>query len=94
MLSLLLLVQLPRIYSSEIFESKFCGADHIAYSYSNGCELFYINGNAVDKVLFCDALQTYHANGCIFEGDLGSNPCGLELSPGMHQYELLALILV
>ncbi|KAG6724026.1 hypothetical protein I3842_03G237900 [Carya illinoinensis] len=74
-LSLLLLVQLPRIYASEFFHSKVCGADHIAYSYSNGCELFYINGNAVDKVLFCEALQSYHADGCIFDGYLGSNQC-------------------
>ncbi|KAF5459217.1 hypothetical protein F2P56_023189 [Juglans regia] len=88
-LSLLLLMQLPRIYSSEFFESKVCcGADHIAYSYSNGCELFYINGNAVDKVLFCDALQTYRANGCIFEGYLGSNQCGLEFSPAYLAFKI------
>ncbi|KAG7984529.1 hypothetical protein I3843_04G164500 [Carya illinoinensis] len=80
-LSLLLLVQLPRIYSSEFLESKVCGADHVGYSYSNGGELFYINGNAVNKVLFCEALQNYRATGCIFEGYLGSNQCELKLSP-------------
>ncbi|XP_041003221.1 calmodulin-binding receptor-like cytoplasmic kinase 3 [Juglans microcarpa x Juglans regia] len=74
-LSLLLLMQLPRIYASEIFHSKVCGADHIDYSYSNACELFYINGNAVDKVFFCKALQSYRADGCIFDGYLGSNRC-------------------
>lgn len=79
-LILLLLVQLPRLFASEFVQSKVCGADHLAHSYSNGYELFYINGDAVDKVLFCEALHYYHANGCIFEGYLGSNNCELDLS--------------
>lgn len=91
-LSLLLLVQLPRIYASEFFHSKVCGADHIAYSYSNGCELFYINGNAVDKVLFCEALQSYHADGCIFDGYLGSNQC--ESDPALGIYHMICWFLV
>lgn len=91
-LSLLLLVQLPRIYASEIFHSKVCGADHIAYSYSNACELFYINGNAVDKFMFCEALQSYRADGCIFDGYLGSNQCESDPALGMHQYVLLVTV--
>lgn len=88
-LILLLLVQLPRLFASDFVQSKVCGADHLAHSYSNGYELFYINGDAVDKVLFCEALHYYHANGCIFDGYLGSNHCELNLSSGMHQFELL-----
>jgi hypothetical protein len=77
---LLLLAQLPRIFASEFVQSKDCGFDHITYSNSNGHELFYINGDAVNKALFCEAIQFYHASGCIFEGYLGSNHCELDLS--------------
>lgn len=87
MLSLLLLVQFPRIFASEFVHSKVCGADHIAYSYSDGSELFNINGEAVGKALFCEALQFYHAKGCIFEGYLGNIQCDPDLSLGMHHYE-------
>nr|POF18234.1 calmodulin-binding receptor-like cytoplasmic kinase 3 [Quercus suber] len=79
-LSLLLLVQLPRIFASEFVQSKVCGTDNIAYSNSNGHELFYINGDAVNEDLFCEALQFYHASGCIFDGYLGSNHCEVDLS--------------
>lgn len=90
MLSLLLLLaQLPRIFASEFVQSKDCGVDNITYSNSNGHELFYINGDAVNKALFCEALQFYHASGCIFEGYLGSNHCELDLSLGMHQCNVL-----
>lgn len=91
-LILLLLVQLPRLFASEFVQTKVCGADRLAYSYSNGYELFYINRDAVDKVLFCEALHYYHANGCIFEEYLGINHCELDLSSGMHQFELLVPI--
>ncbi|BFG40155.1 hypothetical protein CerSpe_264290 [Prunus speciosa] len=85
MLSLLLLVKLPAISSSEfVIQSKVC-SDHIAYSKSYGLELYYINGNSVEKALFCTALETYYANGCILEGYLGINHCVSDLSlVGFH----------
>lgn len=79
-LVLLLVAQLPRIFASGFVQSEVCGADQIAYSYSNGHELFYVNGDAVAKVLFCDALHYYHANGCIFKRYLWGNHCELDLS--------------
>ncbi|XP_075643053.1 calmodulin-binding receptor-like cytoplasmic kinase 3 isoform X2 [Castanea sativa] len=79
-LSLLLLMQLPRIFASEFVQSKVCGTDSITYSNSNGHELFYINGDEVNEDLFCEALQFYHASGCIFDGYLGSNHCKMDLS--------------
>ncbi|KAM3762040.1 hypothetical protein ACB098_01G314500 [Castanea mollissima] len=79
-LSLLLLMQLPRIFASEFVQSKVCGTDSITYSNSNGHELFYINGDEVNEDLFCEALQFYHASGCIFNGYLGSNHCKMDLS--------------
>ncbi|XP_048440894.1 calmodulin-binding receptor-like cytoplasmic kinase 3 [Pyrus x bretschneideri] len=78
--SLLLFVQLPAIFASEcVIQSRGC-SDHIAYSSSHGHKLFYINGNSVEKTLFCTALWTYYANGCILEGDLGIYHCALDLS--------------
>ncbi|XP_050126901.1 calmodulin-binding receptor-like cytoplasmic kinase 3 [Malus sylvestris] len=78
--SLLLFVQLPAIFASEfVIQSRGC-SDHIAYSSSHGHKLFYINGNSVEKALFCTAFQTYYANGCILEGDLGIYHCALDLS--------------
>ncbi|TQD74120.1 hypothetical protein C1H46_040341 [Malus baccata] len=78
--SLLLFVQLPKIFASEfVIQSRGC-SDHIAYSSSHGHKLFYINGNSVEKALFCTAFQTYYANGCILEGDLGIFHCALALS--------------
>ncbi|KAI5320653.1 PREDICTED: calmodulin-binding receptor [Prunus dulcis] len=80
MLSLLLLVKLPAISSSGVvIQSKVC-SDHFAYSKSYGHELYYINGNSVEKALFCTALETYYANGCILEGYLGINYCVSDLS--------------
>lgn len=82
--NLLLLVQLPAIPASGfVTQSRVC-KDHFAYANSNGQDLFYINGNSVEKALFCEALHTYHANGCILEGDLGSNRCGSVISLGIH----------
>lgn len=82
-LGLLFLVQLPVIFSTGfVIEPKVCG-DLVAYSNSYGNELFYINGNSVDKDLFCEALLTYKGNGCNFEGYPISDHCHLDASTGM-----------
>ncbi|XP_022755189.1 calmodulin-binding receptor-like cytoplasmic kinase 3 [Durio zibethinus] len=81
--SLLLFVQLSRFFASELeVKSKVCGTEHIAYSNLYGHELFYLNGNLVDKVLFCKALQLHYADHCVFEGYIGTDYCGLDLSSG------------
>lgn len=83
MLSLLLLVQLPTLFASGfLIQSEDCGG-LIAYSISSGREMFSINGNSVDRDLFCEALQIYNANGCILESYIGSNPCRVDLLTGM-----------
>ncbi|XWS70748.1 hypothetical protein CRYUN_Cryun03dG0075400 [Craigia yunnanensis] len=80
-LSLLLFVQLSRFFASGLeVKSKICGADHIAYSNLYGRELFYLNGNLVDKVSFCKAIQLHYADHCLFEGYTGTDNCGLDLS--------------
>ncbi|XP_021277581.1 calmodulin-binding receptor-like cytoplasmic kinase 3 [Herrania umbratica] len=79
--SLLLFMQLSRFFASGLeVKSKICGADDIAYSNLYGHELFYLNGNLVDKVLFCKALQLHYADDCVFEGYTGTDDCGLDLS--------------
>ncbi|KAK4853688.1 hypothetical protein QYF36_012968 [Acer negundo] len=78
--SLLLILQLPGIYASGfVLQSKVCGADHLAYSNYNDLELYYINGNLVDKVSFCKALQFHYANHCDFKAYFRSDYCGLDL---------------
>lgn len=85
MFSLLLFMQLSRFFASGLeVKSKICGADHIAYSNLYGHELLYLNGNLVDKVLFCKALRLHYADDCVFEGYTGTDYCGLDLSLGMH----------
>ena len=80
---LLLLVQFPIILASRFdIQSKVCGTDHLAYSNVHGDEVFYINGNCVDKDSFCKALHFHYENDCIFESYHGSSYCGLDLSLG------------
>ncbi|KAL1164333.1 hypothetical protein V6Z11_A06G062300 [Gossypium hirsutum] len=80
MFGLLLFMQLSTFFASGIkVKSKICGADHIAYSNLYGTELFYLNGNQVDKVLFCKVLQLHYADHCELEGYSGAN-CGLDVS--------------
>lgn len=89
MASLLLFMQLPRFFASSIqVKSKICGTDHIVYSTSNGHELFYLNGDLVDKVLFCKTLQLHYADECAFEGFTATNYCDSNLSSGNDLYLL------
>ncbi|XP_012573542.1 calmodulin-binding receptor-like cytoplasmic kinase 3 isoform X2 [Cicer arietinum] len=77
-----LLLQLSTIFGSEIvLQTKDCGNNWVASSYSNnhGEELFYINGNVVNKVDFCKAIQLYIAKGCDLKDYFGSNNCVLDL---------------
>ncbi|KAK8698417.1 hypothetical protein V6N13_114536 [Hibiscus sabdariffa] len=78
---LLLFMQVLGFFASGLeVKSKICGSDHLAYSNSFGRELFYLNGNLVDKVLFCKVLQLHRANHCLFEGYTGTDYCCLDLS--------------
>ncbi|XP_061350718.1 calmodulin-binding receptor-like cytoplasmic kinase 3 [Gastrolobium bilobum] len=81
-LFLVLLLQLSTVFGSAVFfQSKGCGTNWVAYSYSSrGQDLFYINGNVVNKVAFCKALQLYIANGCDVKDYFGSNNCALDVS--------------
>nr|WIL59952.1 nodulation protein [Melilotus officinalis] len=80
-LFLVILLQLSTIFGSEVvLQTKDCGNNLVANSYSNqGEELFYINGNVVNKVDFCKALQLYTANGCDVKDYFESNNCVLDL---------------
>ncbi|XP_044471149.1 calmodulin-binding receptor-like cytoplasmic kinase 3 isoform X2 [Mangifera indica] len=87
--SLLLLMQLPGIFASGFaLQSKDCGAGLIAYLNSYDVELFYINGNLVDKTSFCKALRFHYANHCVLEGFFGSDYCELDLSPARLPYKV------
>lgn len=92
-LFLLLLLQLATIFSSAvILKSKDCGNDRLAHSYSpHGQQLFYINGNVVNEVAFCKALQLYIANGCDVKDYFESKICGLDVSFGMVIFEKIVM---
>ncbi|BAT76294.1 hypothetical protein LR48_Vigan01g254000 [Vigna angularis] len=81
-LFLVVLLQLSTIFGSEVvLQSKECGTDWVAHSYSShGQELFYINGNVVDKVAFCEALQSYTEKGCDVKDYFGSVKCVTDVS--------------
>ena len=83
-LFLVLLLQLSTISGSAVtLQSKDCGTNWVAHSYSShGEELFYINGNVVSKVAFCKVLQLYIASGCDVKDYFGSNNCALDVSFG------------
>lgn len=88
-LYLVILLQLSTFFgSSVVLQSKECGTDWLAHSYSShGQELFYINGNVVNQVSFCEALQLYIANGCDVKDYFGSSGCAVGGSFGMDPLE-------
>ncbi|XP_054821685.1 calmodulin-binding receptor-like cytoplasmic kinase 3 [Prosopis cineraria] len=79
-LFLMLLLQLPSIFATvSSLQSTDCGPYWVAYSFSLGKELYYINDNIVDKVTFCKALQLYIGNGCDLKDHFESSNCALDV---------------
>lgn len=88
-LFLMLLLQLATIFTSGVFlQSRDCGANWVAYSYSHGQELYFINKNLVNKDTFCKTLQLYIANGCDVKDYFQNTNCTLNVSIGMDQQEI------
>ncbi|XP_058115642.1 calmodulin-binding receptor-like cytoplasmic kinase 3 isoform X2 [Magnolia sinica] len=87
-LGLLMILQLGTISTGgSVFQSKDCGPEQLSYLRpSSDLELLYINGKAVDAVLFCERLEFHYAGGCfcgsevVEWGGVGKKYCGLELS--------------
>ncbi|KAE8713940.1 Calmodulin-binding receptor-like cytoplasmic kinase 3 [Hibiscus syriacus] len=84
MFSLVLFMQLSIFFAASMeVKSKIFGDDNIVYSTSYGDELFYLNGDLVDRVLFCKTIQLHHADHCVFEGyNDATNYCGSDLLSG------------
>ncbi|KAK6941706.1 Serine-threonine/tyrosine-protein kinase, catalytic domain, partial [Dillenia turbinata] len=81
LLSLFLLLQLPVSFASQVVITwTVCGNDHIAYSSVLGNQLFYVNGNLVDKDSFCKVLQFHPVNSCILDGNIGGDNFKTECS--------------
>ncbi|XP_024980444.1 calmodulin-binding receptor-like cytoplasmic kinase 3 isoform X2 [Cynara cardunculus var. scolymus] len=81
-LSFLLLMQLSVISTSGLLHTEACGSHHIRHSSDSGHELFFYDGELVDKDFFCKFIKLYIANHCFisrfivnqcFEGDLFSD---------------------
>lgn len=82
-LSLLLLVQLPGPLGSDLLkDSNTCGTYHIGYSDDSKEKLFYINGELVDRYLFCKALKLYQKNRCLITRNVRHQYCSLNYSLG------------
>lgn len=92
-LSSFLLAQLPTTSASGLLKDlNACGNHHISYSDDAQIELFYLNGELVDRVLFCEALKYYQVNQCFIDSNVGHQYCGLDSSLGMVYLALLLYI--
>ncbi|CAM8942574.1 unnamed protein product [Rhodiola kirilowii] len=66
------LVVVGLLVSGELMKSEVCGADHFAYSNSNGNEIFKVNGHHVQKDVFCETV----ARSCGLIHPLANILCG------------------
>ncbi|KAK9100616.1 hypothetical protein Scep_024046 [Stephania cephalantha] len=90
LLGLSMVIHLPNIFvTGEATWSRVCGADNITFLSSLDRELFYVNGDLVDKASFCKALKYCGLKGCASNSNyeelkrFGENYCGLELTTGV-----------
>ncbi|KAL3532288.1 hypothetical protein ACH5RR_005809 [Cinchona calisaya] len=80
-LSLLLLVLLPRLSAFGVLKDlSGCGTYHIGYLENPNERLFYINGELVERYLFCKALKLYQENHCLIRENVKRKYCGLDNS--------------
>ncbi|KAI3714872.1 hypothetical protein L6452_21832 [Arctium lappa] len=87
-LSFLLLMQLSVISTSGFLHTEACGSHHIRHLSNSSHELFFLDGELVDKDFFCKFIKLYHSsycsisrfivNQCFFEGDLSSGGLAAE----------------
>ncbi|KAL3535915.1 hypothetical protein ACH5RR_004376 [Cinchona calisaya] len=80
-LSLFFWVQFPRLSASGFPKGSYtCGTYHVGYSNDPKERLFYINGEVVDRHLFCKALKVSQENHCLIKGNVRHQYCGLNYS--------------
>lgn len=60
-----------------------CGDHHLSYLDTPHSEVFYLNGEIVDRFLFCEELKYCQVNHCLIEGNVGYRYCGSDFSLGM-----------
>lgn len=88
LLNLLCLVQLQTLFakSNGLLGENDCGVLSVSLWSTRGRALFYLNGELVDKGLFCKALQLYDSNHCFSFKKLRNRYCRLNLALGMDYY--------
>lgn len=91
LLLLILVMQLPNFsVTGSIDWPKSCTANRFTYSSSSDQQLFYINGNEVEKVSFCKSLEYCYETGSFFDSRLEEwgrakrKYCGLKISLGKY----------
>ncbi|KAI3790316.1 hypothetical protein L2E82_03268 [Cichorium intybus] len=83
--SFLLLMQLPIIFTIRLAHTEPCGTYTIHYWSDFDHELFFLNGELVNKDSFCKFVKLYHSNHCVI-GENYVNQCFEEdlFSDGLH----------
>lgn len=72
---------LPIISASGLLKDlNDCGGQHLSYLDVSHSEIFYLNGEIVDRFLFCEALKCCQVNHCLIEGNVGYRYCGSDFS--------------
>lgn len=72
-LSFLLLIQIPIILASGVLHLKGCNTYKVSYSNNFSHKFFYLNGELVNKDLFCKSINSYHAKKCFINTNTRSN---------------------
>ncbi|KAL1816015.1 hypothetical protein ACET3Z_018589 [Daucus carota] len=80
LLSFLLLVQFPAVFSSRLIQPASCGTYRVRSLSNSGQELFYINDKLVDRRLFCKTLKLYVSNHCFVGTKIVNRYCVLNLA--------------
>lgn len=84
LLSFLLLVQFPAVFSSRLIQPASCGTYRVRSLSNSGQELFYINDKLVDRQLFCKTLKLYVSNHCFIGTKIVNRYCVLNLALGIY----------
>ncbi|KAI3443886.1 hypothetical protein Pfo_000551 [Paulownia fortunei] len=91
LLSLFVLVQSPRISASGLLKhGKACGTYHISNLGDPRHELFFINGQLVERYFFYKILRDYHKRNCFITEYVRNQYYGLDLTLGRRSLKTTA----
>lgn len=84
LLYLFVLVQSTRATGSPLLKHGLaCGRYHVSHLGDPSHALFFIDGELVDRYVFCKTLKDYNERSCFLEIKVENQFCGLDISLGM-----------